>query len=55
MTNEQIKDLALKCGFTLRDVDGQQDLKPYVYDFARKLLADLQTEIDSKEEYIYSD
>lgn len=39
MTNDEIKELALKSGFTLRDLseDGP-DLHPYVYEFASRLL-----------------
>lgn len=40
MTNEQIKQLALAHGFKLKtQPDGAVDLNPYVYDFARALLA----------------
>lgn len=40
MTNEQIKELALKCGFKERpQANGLDDLNPYVYDFAHTLLA----------------
>jgi hypothetical protein len=38
MTKDEIKALALECGFTLREQpDGRMDLNPYVYDFAEKL------------------
>ena len=40
MTNEQIKELALAYGFKLREQsDGNMDLNPYVYDFARVVFA----------------
>lgn len=39
MTNEQIKQIALACGFNLREQpDGTRDLNPYVYTFARELI-----------------
>lgn len=38
ITNQEIRDLALQCGFTLRpQADGTEDLNPYVYDFARAM------------------
>jgi hypothetical protein len=38
MTKDEIKALAIECGFTLREQpDGSMDLNPYVYDFAEKL------------------
>jgi hypothetical protein len=37
MTNEQIRDIFMAHGFTIKE--GQTDLKPYVYDAARALLA----------------
>lgn len=39
MTNDEIRDLALSHGFTLRSQpDGAMDLNPYVYAFARTLI-----------------
>ena len=39
MTNDEIRDLALSHGFTLRSQpDGSMDLNPYVYAFARTLI-----------------
>lgn len=38
MTKEQIKQLALECGFHLKiQDDGSKDLNPYVYRFADKI------------------
>ena len=38
MTNEQIKDIALANGFKLKEQpNGEMDLNPYVYEFARAL------------------
>lgn len=40
MTNEQIKEIALASGFKLKEQpDGDMDLNPYVYDFARALIS----------------
>lgn len=39
MTNEQIKEIALENGFKLKgQPNGDMDLNPYVYDFARALI-----------------
>lgn len=39
MTNEQIKEIALANGFKLKEQpNGEMDLNPYVYDFARALM-----------------
>lgn len=39
MKNEQIKKIALACGFELKEQPtGELDLNPYVYDFARELI-----------------
>jgi len=39
MTDDEIKALALQCGFTERQQhDGSMNLSPYVYQFARQLL-----------------
>lgn len=43
MTNEQIKQIALANGFKLKEQpDGNMDLNPCVYDFARALIAEYQ-------------
>lgn len=40
MTLDEIKALALECGFKLREQpDGRMDLNPYVYEFANRLIA----------------
>jgi len=40
MTRDEIKDLAIASGFTLREQpDGRMDLNSYVYDFAYRLLS----------------
>lgn len=40
MKNEQIREIALSCGFKLNDTTGETpDLRPYVYQFARKLIS----------------
>lgn len=40
MTKDEIKAMAIKCGFTLREQSkGRMDLNPYVYDFAERLIA----------------
>lgn len=40
MTKDEIKALALECGFNLREQpDGSTDLNQYVYDFAKRLIA----------------
>lgn len=39
MTKDEIKALAIRCGFTLREQPyGNMDLYPYIYDFAERLL-----------------
>ena len=39
MTNDQIKELALANGFKLKEQpNGEMDLNPYVYEFARALI-----------------
>lgn len=49
MTEQEIKELALANGFKLKEQpDGQMDLNPYVYDFARALLQAAQ----QKEGYV---
>lgn len=53
MNNEQIKELALAAGFKLKQQpDGSEDLNPYVYEFARKLLADALQERDELSELL---
>ena len=43
MTNEQIKQIALANGFNLKEQpDGTMNLHPYVYEFARALIAEHQ-------------
>lgn len=38
MNREGIKQLALECGFKLKEQpDGSFDLNPYVYEFAEKM------------------
>lgn len=49
MTNDQIKEIALANGFKLKEQpNGEMDLNPYVYEFARALLRH-QNRILSKE------
>lgn len=39
MTKDEIKAMAIRCGFTLREQPyGNMDLYPYIYDFAKRLL-----------------
>ncbi len=39
MTNEQIKEIALSNGFKLKEQpNGEMDLNPYVYEFARAIV-----------------
>lgn len=39
MNKQYIKDVALECGFKLKEQpDGSMDLNPYVYTFADKLI-----------------
>ena len=41
MTNDQIKEIALANGFKLKEQpNGEMDLNPYVYEFARALVID---------------
>ena len=47
ITDEQIKQLAVSCGFKLTNETGD-DLKPYVYEFARELIA-LAQQVNSLE------
>lgn len=43
MTNEQIKEIALANGFKLKEQpNGEMDLNPYVYEFARALFVEQQ-------------
>ena len=49
MTNDQIKEIALKSGFKLKEQsDGSMDLNPYVYDFARSLIQENNTEVSGR-------
>ena len=44
---EQIKELALRCGFKLKEQpNGKMDLNPYVYDFAQTLLDNVWVYLD---------
>lgn len=53
MTNDQIKELALSCGFKLKEQpDGNMDLNPYVYDFARVVFARQHSEWISVDEQL---
>lgn len=39
MNREQVKQIALECGFKLKaQLDDTQDLNPYVYVFAERLI-----------------
>jgi hypothetical protein len=39
VNREQVKQIALECGFKLKaQPDGTQDLNPYVYVFAERLI-----------------
>ncbi len=39
MTRDEIKAVAIECGFTLREqAPGRMDLNPYVYEFANRLI-----------------
>lgn len=39
ITSAEIRDMAISAGFTVREQpDGEMDLNPYVYDFARSLI-----------------
>ena len=41
MTNDQIKEIALANGFKLKEQpNGEMDLNPYVYEFARALFVE---------------
>lgn len=49
MTKDEIKELALNSGFKLKEQpDGSMDLNPYVYEFARALLASRWTSADDR-------
>ncbi len=56
MTNDQIKEIALASGFKLKEQpDGTQDLNPYVYEFALKLIkAVIDDEIQEHQDCIDS-
>lgn len=52
MNREDIKDLALYCGFKLeQQPDGSEDLNPCVYEFAFKLAYGVQMELHKVLEY----
>lgn len=47
MNNERIKDIALANGFKLKEQpNGEIDLNPYVYEFAKKLVAQVWREYE---------
>lgn len=47
VNREQVKQIALECGFKLKtQPDGTQDLNPYVYVFAERLI---QTALEEDE------
>ena len=47
MLDSLIKKIALENGFKLKEqLNGESDLNPYVYDFAKKLLEEKQKEIE---------
>ena len=49
MTNDQIKEIALKSGFKLKEQsDGSMDLNPYVYDFTRSLIQENNREVSGR-------
>lgn len=49
MTNDEIKELALKNGFKLKEQpDGSIDLSPYVYEFARLLIQENNREVSGR-------
>jgi len=49
VTNDQIKEIALKSGFKLKEQsDGSMDLNPYVYDFARSLIQENNREVSGR-------
>ncbi len=55
MTNDQIKEIALANGFRLKEQpDGTQDLNPYVYEFAKKIKAVIDDEIQEHQDCIDS-
>ncbi len=44
---EQIRELALRCGFKVREQpNGEMDLNPYVYRFAQNLLDNIWISLD---------
>ena len=48
MNNDQIRKIALDNGFKLkRQPNGEEDLNPYVYDFARALLSQVNENTDA--------
>ena len=52
LTNQQIREIALANGFKLKaQTESRMDLNPYVYDFARALVAEaMQLSINSPQE-----
>ena len=52
MNKKQIKDLALSNGFKLKEQpSGEMDLNPYVYEFARALIAKASERVKELESY----
>lgn len=52
MNNKRIQEIALACGFSLKDQGGgERDLNPYVYDFARAIVQEGKPK-NSHREYI---
>ena len=46
MDKQDVKKLALECGFKLKEQpDGEMDLNPYVYEFAEKLVLKLSNSL----------
>ena len=46
MNKQDVKSLALECGFKLKEQpDGSIDLNPYVYEFAEKLVSKLSNSL----------
>ncbi|MCG7550959.1 hypothetical protein [Pseudoalteromonas sp. Of7M-16] len=55
MTNEQIRQLALANGFKLKEQpNGEMDLNPYVYQFAKALIGEQMEVIHERNEKLSS-
>lgn len=53
MTNNQIREIALQCGFKLKEQpNGEMDLNPYVYDFAKKIIRTPVDYLEMKDEWV---